>query len=172
MVKLQLTDPANRDFVASIATSAAAVRYDGLSDFAHVSFTLPVLLGFGLDREGAQLVVGPRVIESVLFEGESPGRLVPYNVLSVGTSIGVVVPVGRFRLLPEAAIAVPVSGRAPLFGDIENPMAVHVGMGFLFGGCCAPRAHGAASELRQEAARGCEQGDGLSLSAAEGDRPR
>ncbi|MGI5861824.1 MAG: hypothetical protein ACOX6T_07160 [Myxococcales bacterium] len=114
--------------------SGAHYNYETFAAFTHVSFTLPVLLGFGLGREGAQLVVGPRVIDSVFFERESPGRLVPYNVLSVGTSVGVVVPVGRFRLLPEAAIAVPVRGRAPLFGDIEYPMAVHVGMGFLFGG--------------------------------------
>ncbi len=99
-----------------------------------LSFHLPVLLGF--DFFGHELVVGPRVIDQVVFgsvTGTSGGSAAG-NLIYFGGSVGFAIRVAPgFRILPEVSLAAPLIATGSTTTVGYNGLIVQGGVGFLFG---------------------------------------
>jgi prepilin-type processing-associated H-X9-DG protein len=101
-----------------------------------LSFALPVLIG--IDFSGHELIIGPRLIDQLFFNGVATGvGGGPVNVLYAGGSVGIALRISSsFRMLPEVAIAVPVYGTAPggaASTTLGGGLIFQVGVGFLLG---------------------------------------
>lgn len=105
---------------------------------AALSFHLPVLMGF--DFFGHELVLGPKIIDQVIFGGSGnnmngTSNSAALNLVYVGGSLGFAIRVaGAFRIMPEVSVAAPVIGSgggqtSAFFGGL----IFQAGVGFLFG---------------------------------------
>jgi hypothetical protein len=101
-----------------------------------LTFSVPILMG--IDFGGHEFVIGPRIIDQVLFgsfssSGGSASSTV--NVFYVGGSIGFAIKVsGGFRIMPEIAIGVPAVAAAVDVGSSAfSAIIFQGGVGFLFG---------------------------------------
>lgn len=101
-----------------------------------LTFHLPVLIG--IDFNGHELVLGPRIIDQVVFGALTAA---PINVLYAGGSVGFAVKVSpTFRMIPELAIGVPAfitgpngsGGATSALGG--GGLIFQAGLGFVFGG--------------------------------------
>jgi hypothetical protein len=101
-----------------------------------LTFHLPVLIG--IDFNGHELVLGPRLIDQVVFGALTTGAI---NVLYAGGSVGFAVKVSpTFRMIPELAVGVPAfitgpngsGGAASALGG--GGLIFQAGLGFVFGG--------------------------------------
>ena len=106
-----------------------------------LNFHLPLLLGIGIGEGGSELVLGARVIDTLLFLG-ADGDGGSINIVSVGGTLGFCLSLGRFKLFPEVSIAKPVVGTVDSLGDSDSSssklfggsLIYQFGVGFLFGG--------------------------------------
>ncbi|WP_257449682.1 hypothetical protein [Archangium lipolyticum] len=110
-------------------TLAPSVRYIPNFDLSSAwdgagMVQLPLLIGVNL--EGYQLVLGPRV--AYLF-GKALDYTTSREPLLVGSSLGVAVPIGRwFHVMPEVSVL-----QEPTRPPLEHVM-LQAGVGFIFGG--------------------------------------
>jgi hypothetical protein len=141
--KFQLTNPANRGFVVSLAPSAGGLAIGGASDDVALgagllTFTLPVLFGIGIG-ESSEVVIGHKVLDVVAFAGSDDGGGAA-NLVLWGGSLGFCLSLGRFKLLPEVAVVTPLVGSVGNTDDgavsklLRSRAIFQFGLGFLFGG--------------------------------------
>jgi hypothetical protein len=102
-----------------------------------LTFHLPLL--FGIDFGGHELVIGPRLIDQVLFgtfgnSGGSSGSTTA-NIFYAGGSIGFAARVSPgVRIVPEVAVGVPAYATVADVGSSAlNALIIQGGVGFLFG---------------------------------------
>ncbi len=106
------------DLTLAPSVSYSPMLYSGGSWDGPGMAKLPLLIG--VNMEGYQLVLGPRV--AYVF-GESPSSS---GGLQVGSSLGLAVPIGNwFHLMPEVSVLQKPLG--------QNVM-LHAGVGLIFGG--------------------------------------
>lgn len=109
-----------------------------------VTMQLPVLIG--IDFGGHELVLGPKLHNSIYFAGVSAGGSsanAVIDLLSAGASVGFAIKAGPVRLLPEVSFVVPffasagasASGTsgAVASGVGVGGFAFQIGFGILFG---------------------------------------
>jgi hypothetical protein len=101
-----------------------------------LSIALPIL--FGIDFGGHELIIGPRVLDQVLFgavSSGSSGGSTTANIFYIGGSIGVAIRANSvLRIIPEIAIGVPVvESAANLNSNTFGALVFQAGVGFLFG---------------------------------------
>lgn len=113
MGKFQLTPPGERDLIMSLAPSIggfAAVGGDGSAGIVNIS--VPLLLGLGTTENGSQFVLGPKLVDVLVFASDSGGSSGTGNRLLIGTTIGYVAKMGTFKLVPEFGILYPLVSSA------------------------------------------------------------
>ena len=89
----------------------------------------------GIDFSGHELIIGPRVIDQLFFNGVASATG-PVNVLYAGGSIGMALRISpSFRMLPEVSIAIPVLGQITggASTTLGGGLIFQVGVGFLLG---------------------------------------
>ncbi len=102
-----LLDGPEARYPVSLAPSAGVSVLDtGGVALRFYNFALPLLVGVPLPR-GHQLVVAPRVADSVSFIGAGSAHGL-INVLAAGVSVGVALHVWRLWLIPELGVQTPL----------------------------------------------------------------
>lgn len=102
-----------------------------------LTFSVPILMG--IDFGGHELVIGPRIIDQLLFGSFSSssggGASSTVNVFYVGGSVGFAIKVsGGFRIMPEIAVGVPaVAASVDVGSSAFSAVIIQGGVGFLFG---------------------------------------
>lgn len=104
-----------------------------------LTFHLPVLIG--IDFNGHELVLGPRLIDQLVFAGGFGSNGAPGNVLYAGGSVGFAVKIApNFRMIPEISVGVPflVTGPSGAGSTVSalgaGGLIFQAGLGFVFGG--------------------------------------
>ncbi len=144
--KFQLTDPANKSLVLSLAPSLGGFVFGSAGNTAG-SFTIkvPLLIGIGVG-DGNQLVFGPN-IQDIIVEasgdntnGDGSTASTISNLFCLGASVGFVLKAGEgFRLMPEFGVLIPVTGVSNTNGTSTSAglgssgFLWQAGLTFLFG---------------------------------------
>lgn len=126
----------------SLAPAVGFIGYGGSSGgtsafLGALSFHLPVLVG--IDFGGHELVLGPRLVDQVVFGGGSSSSgsgSSTINVFYVGGSIGFAIRVSSgVRILPEFAVGIPTVATGDVGPNAKafNALLFQGGVAFLFG---------------------------------------
>lgn len=123
-------------FIAYGASSGSGANSSS-AFFGALSFHLPVLIG--IDFGGHELVLGPRIVDQVLFGAGSSGSASSsstINIFYVGGSVGFAIRASSgVRILPEIAIGVPTVSTGDVGSSAKafNALLFQGGVAFLFG---------------------------------------
>lgn len=117
--KFQLTDPAQENFVVSIAPSAGGFTLGaGGASTTFFSFQVPVLLGIGVGPH--QVVLGPKLREQSVFATLDGDSVVAHEI-GIGSSLGLAIRLGDVvTLLPEVAFVAPIATFASSGGRSDS----------------------------------------------------
>jgi hypothetical protein len=121
LFKNQFSDRANKDLAISLAPSLGVGFASGGTA---LSLSVPVLIGIAVGEH--QLVLGPKVVDYLIFGGPSAT-----NVLNVGATVGFAAKItDSLKILPEVGLMLPILSSA---GAGSTSLVLQFGVGVLFG---------------------------------------
>jgi len=142
LTKFQFTDPDSDGAVISLAPSISGfVAGGGGVSGGLVNVVVPLLIGMP-SGESNELVLGPKVVDTIVFADDN-GSNSRAHIVWVGSTVGYSAQLGdRLKLLPEFGLLYPAVGWASASGDGESDsgsgalggfVTWQAGLGFLIG---------------------------------------
>lgn len=139
--KVALVRPPTMDSGVNVSLNPGAlfVGFGGGDLFVGtLTFNLPVLIG--IDFSGHELVLGPKLIDQIVFGGFAANGAI-LNILYGGGSVGFAVKIApNFRMIPEVSVGVPFfAAGSNTAGQSAQALGAgglifQAGLGFVFGG--------------------------------------
>lgn len=132
MGKFLITEPGSM-FKLSVAPQLGGVFFSvGGAGISFISIALPVLMGIAVS-DNVEIILGPRLQNYLLLGAVSGSGSASAYTMGVGGSLGVAFGIGdSLKILPEAAVSVPVVGAASSSSGGSGAGAGFAGLQFQF----------------------------------------